>query len=77
MDSQDILNKTAYADILFTEKEKSAINNTLFVKQSRGADVPYIQCQIRKKEIKATLEEIIRQLFVYRLLNTYQYPASR
>jgi len=77
MNSQDILNKTAYADILFTEKEKTAINNALFMKQSRGSDVPYIQCLIRKKEIKATPEELIRQLFVYRLLNTYQYPASR
>jgi type I restriction enzyme M protein len=77
MNSQDILNKTAYADILFTETEKTAINNAIVIKKSRGADVPYIQCQIRKKEIKATPEELIRQLFVYRLLNTYQYPASR
>jgi len=77
VNSQDILNKTAYADILFSETEKTAINNAIVIKQSRGVDVPYIQCQIRKKEIKATPEELIRQLFVYRLLNTYQYPASR
>jgi len=77
MNSQDILNNTAYADILFTETEKTAINNAIVIKQSRGADVPYIQCQIRQKEIKVTPEELIRQLFVYRLLNTYQYPASR
>jgi len=77
VNSQDILNKTAYADILFSETEKTAINNALVIKQSRGSDVPYIQCMIRKKEIKATPEELIRQLFVYRLLNTYQYPASR
>jgi len=77
MNLQDILNKTAYADILFTEAEKTAINNVLLNKQSRGMDVPYIQCIIRKKEIKATPEELIRQLFLYRLLNTYQYPASR
>ena len=77
MNSQDILNNTAYADILFTETEKTAINNAIVIKKSRGIDVPYIQCQIRKKEIKATPEELIRQLFVYRLLTTYQYPASR
>jgi type I restriction enzyme M protein len=77
MNLQDVLNKTAYADILFTEAEKKAVNKALVIKQSRGTDVPYIQCLIRKKEIKATPEELIRQLFVYRLLTTYQYPASR
>jgi type I restriction enzyme M protein len=77
MNSQDILNKTDYADILFTEAEKAAINKKLIKKQSRGADVPYIQCLIRKKEIKVTPEELVRQLFLYRLINTYQYPVNR
>ena len=72
MNSQDILNKTDYAEILFTEAEKTAINKKLVIKQSRGADVPYIQCLIRKKEIKVTPEELVRQLFLYRLINTYQ-----
>ena len=34
MNSQDILNKTDYADILFTEAERAAINNALVKKQS-------------------------------------------
>jgi type I restriction enzyme M protein len=77
MNSQDILNKTDYADILFTEAERVAINKKLIKKQSRGADVLYIQCLIRKKEIRVTPEELVRQLFLYRLINTYQYPVSR
>jgi type I restriction enzyme M protein len=77
MNSQDILNKTSYADILFTETEKKVINDALVIKQSRGASFPYIQCLIRKKEIKVTPEELVRQLFAYRLLTAYQYPASR
>jgi len=77
MNSQDILNKTDYADKFFAETEKRAINNALVIKQSRGADVPYIQCLIRKKEIKVTPEELVRQLFLYRLINTYKYPVSR
>jgi len=36
MNSQDILNNTAYADILFTETEKTAINNAIVIKKSRG-----------------------------------------
>jgi len=77
MNPQDILNKTDYADILFTETEKTEINNALIIKQSRGSDVPYIQCLIRRKEIKVTPEELVRQLFLYRLINTYQYPVGR
>jgi type I restriction enzyme M protein len=77
MNSQEILNKTAYDDVLFTDTEKSAINKILVIKQSRGVSVPYIQCLVRKKEIKVTPEELIRQLFAYRLINSYQYPVSR
>jgi type I restriction enzyme M protein len=74
---QDVLKNTSFDDVLFADEEKSAINGALVMKQSRGAGVPYIQCLIRKKEIKATPEEIIRQLLAYRLMHTYQYPESR
>ncbi len=37
----------------------------------------YINCQVRKKDIQAKPEEIIRQLWVYRLLNHYKYPLCR
>jgi len=77
MKSNDILSRTDYADILFTEEEKEAINKELVTKQSRGVNTPYIQCLIRKKEIKVTPEELVRQLFLYRLINTYKYPVSR
>jgi len=77
MKLQDILKNTNYDDVLFTEEEKAAIENGLTLKNARGAGVPYIQCLIRKKEIKAAPEEIIRQLFVNRLIRNYNYPASR
>jgi type I restriction enzyme M protein len=77
MNTWMILNKTAYADVLFSDTEKAAINKMLVTKQSRGASAHYIQCLIRKKEIKVTPEELIRQLFTYRLINSYQYPVSR
>ena len=38
---------------------------------------PYLKCQVRNKEIQAKPEEIVRQLWIYRLLKHYKYPLSR
>ena len=37
----------------------------------------YLRCQIRNKDVQAKPEEIIRQLWIHRLLNHYHYPKSR
>ncbi len=37
----------------------------------------YIKCQVRGKDIQAKHEEIIRQLWLHRLLHHYSYPKSR
>lgn len=37
----------------------------------------YLKCQVRNKEIQAKPEEIVRQLWIYRLLKHYKYPVSR
>ena len=39
--------------------------------------LPDITCAIRKKEIKLTPEEAVRQLYIDRLLHEYGYAASR
>ena len=44
---------------------------------SKGKEIPYISCLIRKKEIRLTPEEAIRQLYLEILLNDYKYPADR
>ena len=38
---------------------------------------PYIHCQVRGKAVQAKPEEIIRQLWIYRLVHHYGYPTSR
>lgn len=38
---------------------------------------PYLTCQIRGKDIQAKQEEIIRQLWLHRLVNHYKYPLNR
>ncbi|MDW8034660.1 MAG: type I restriction enzyme HsdR N-terminal domain-containing protein, partial [Nitrososphaerota archaeon] len=37
----------------------------------------YIKCQIKEKLKPAKPEEIVRQLWIYRLLNEYNYPKER
>jgi len=37
----------------------------------------FVECLIRKKEIRLTPEEVIRQLYVMKLLEDFDYPASR
>jgi type I restriction enzyme M protein len=46
-------------------------------KDKNGKEIPYIHCAIRKKEIRLTPEEVVRQLYLEILLNDYQYPADR
>lgn len=43
----------------------------------KGNPVPYVTCLIRKKEIKLTPEEVVRQLFLGILMDEYGYPADR
>jgi type I restriction enzyme M protein len=37
----------------------------------------YFKCPVRGKEVQAKPEEIIRQLWIHRLVNHYRYPVSR
>jgi type I restriction enzyme M protein len=68
---QDIIQNSDYALTIFSPEEIAAIE--LFEKKGR----PYLRDFCNAKERPAKPEEIVRQLFLYRLLNTYNYPASR
>jgi type I restriction enzyme M protein len=72
-----IFKNTNYDDTQFTDAERAAVESNITSKQVKGAEVAYITCLIRKKEIKLTPEEAVRQLFLYKLLNSYSYSATR
>ena len=42
-----------------------------------GKEIPYINCLIRKKDIKLTPEETIRQMYLQVLTDYYGYPTDR
>lgn len=73
----DIFKNTSYDGTLFSNEAKSHIESLIFIKNVRGCDTPYINCQIREKEIKLTPEEAVRQLYIYKLIKEYEYPANR
>jgi type I restriction enzyme M protein len=58
---------------IFTDEEINAIENLITEKDGRL----YIRCQITGREKIAKPEEIVRQLWIYRLMNRYNYPRDR
>ena len=62
-----------YGLSLFTEEEIQRINDLIEERDGKF----YIKCQIKEKYKIAIPEEIVRQLWIYRLLNEYGYPKER
>lgn len=77
MKLNEVFKNTSYDDTLFSEEEVTAIETAIFVKSIKNIEVPYIKCLVREKEIKLTPEEAVRQLYIYKLMKEYGYPASR
>ena len=60
-----------YSLSLFSKEEIDAIK--IFDKKGK----PYLKCFVKKIDRPAKPEEIVRQAFLYRLLNQYHYPPQR
>jgi type I restriction enzyme M protein len=67
----DILKGSDYALTIFTAKEVKAIE--LFDRSGK----PYLTCAVRDKAILAKPEEIVRQLYLRKLMTHYGYPKER
>jgi type I restriction enzyme M protein len=75
----EIFKNTNYGDSLFNANEISAIERRITIRVATGKakETAYITCLVRNKDIRLTPEEVVRQLYAYRLLNTYGYTADR
>ena len=58
---------------LFNSKEINAIERSIIEQEGKY----FIKCQIKNRNKIAKPEEIIRQLWIYRLVNEYNYPKKR
>ncbi|MEQ8243530.1 type I restriction enzyme HsdR N-terminal domain-containing protein, partial [Fulvivirga sp.] len=73
----DILKDSNYNLSQFTNEQALILEKAIILKEVRGSQVPYITCLVRKKEIKLTPEEVVRQLYLMILIEEYNYPISR
>lgn len=73
----DLLRNSDYSLSIFHPNEILWLENRLIeVDGKRGIEYRAV-CIIRNKEIKIIPEEAIRQLYTYKLINDYGYPASQ
>lgn len=77
MTINDILSGSKYNLERFTDEQKNTLITRTFTKTVRDKETLYVNCPVRKKEIKLTPEEIVRQLYVDELMTAYGYPADR
>lgn len=73
----DILKDSNYKLTQFTPEQVTAFEKTIIVKDVKGTPTPYINCLVRKKEIKLVPEEAVRQLYLMVLMDDYGYSADR
>ncbi len=73
----ELFKDSAYKGSLFSDDAIHTIESAIYTKTVKGADVPYIQCLVRGKEIKVTPEEAVRQLYIYTLVHEYGYSTDQ
>ena len=72
----ELFRNSTHKSSMFAPETVRAIESAIFTKTIRGAEVPYIKCIIRNKEIRLTPEEAVRQLYVYELIHIYGYAPE-
>ena len=73
----EILRDTNYKLSQFSYDQIEMLEDSIFTKDIRGKETPYIKCLVRNKDIKLTPEEAVRQLYIMVLTEEYDYPNSR
>ena len=62
----------------FNQTEIDSVESLITTKtDKKGKEVYYVKCQVRDKDIKLTDEELVRQLYINKLINEYNYPKKK
>lgn len=69
----DIIKESEYKLTQFKQSAITAIEQNIVQKN----DKIYIKCLVRNKEVRLTPEEIVRQLYIHKLMHEYGYPVER
>jgi type I restriction enzyme M protein len=73
----NLLKDSNYRLTQFSHEQISRLENAIIMREVRDAPAPYITCLVRKKEIRLTPEEAVRQLYIMVLNEDYEYPLER
>jgi type I restriction enzyme M protein len=73
----EILKDSNYKLTQFQPEQIERLEATIFTKDVRGKETPYIKCLVRNKDIKLTPEEAVRQLYLMVLNEVYDYSFDR
>lgn len=72
-----LLKDSDYKLTQFKPSQIDAFEERIFTKDGKGKPVLYTTCLVRKKEIKLTPEEAVRQLYIMVLNEDLGYPFDR
>lgn len=74
---RDILRDSDYGLSLFTDDEIDALRQRITSKEVKGQTRYYITCLVRNRELVIKPEEVVRQLYLARLMGKYGYERRR
>ena len=78
MNLTEILKDSNYKLSQFSANKIEAFENSIYVEyDKKGIEIPYIECLVRRKKIKLTPEEAVRQLYLMVLNEDYGYSYER
>ncbi|MFR5505410.1 MAG: N-6 DNA methylase [Lachnospiraceae bacterium] len=73
-----IIKESNYKLTQFSQEAIDSVERNIEIRQDKkGNDVVYVNCFVRNKFVKLTPEELIRQLYIYKLTTEYGYPVER
>jgi type I restriction enzyme M protein len=73
----EILKDSKHSLTIFTQDQITALNDRVLSKVINGKEKPYVKCLIREKNILLKPEEIVRQLYISKLIDEYGYAKDR
>lgn len=74
---QEILRDSNYGLSLFSQHEIDELADRITSKETKSGVRYYIRCLVRNKDIVIKPEEVVRQLYLARLINKYSYEKRR
>lgn len=74
----NIIVESDYKLTQFSQEGIDAIEQRVSLKKNKqGKDIVYVKCLVREKDVKLTPEELVRQLYIHKLITEYGYPVER